>query len=94
MTVTVRISGDGLSFSQEVSSNEAVQLLKVGLEGETTDGDGMNVSLRNEHMDFEKDVPSTTGMRMMQLVVGSEETDEAKKGIDIAEIESLVEDMK
>jgi len=95
MTVTLTISGNGLSFDQDVSDSEALRIMKVGMDEEMADEGEMEVSLRNEYLEFEKEVPSNVGMQMMNLAVGNGDTDdEGGAGLGISEIENLVDDIK
>lgn len=83
MTVTVTVSGEGISFEREISESTAPQIMETAMDEDMEDGKVVTVSLSGEGMSFERETSELVGLQVMEVSItnGSREvTTSASEG--------------
>lgn len=77
MTVTMNVTGEGLSIEREVSESTALKIIEIALDDEADDEETeVTVTLSGEGIDLDREVSESTALEMSDVAIrgSSEET--------------------
>ena len=85
MTVTMTITGEGISMEREVSEDTALKIMEMALSDEPEEeASEVTVTLSGEGMEFDRDVSETAGVKAMDIVVhgGSQPVTDSEEAVE------------